>query len=88
MIFPRSQRCSEFPKSPRARVWGFEKPRGAQRSARGCGEVRTNWRSGAVLNRREKREKAGAIEGEKEGARYGSAERFWSYFSRPFVFKK
>ena len=28
-----------------------------------------NWRSGAALNQREKHEKAGAIEGEKEGAR-------------------
>ena len=34
-----------------------------------CTEVRANLRSGAALNRREKREKAGAIEGEKEGAR-------------------
>ena len=31
-------------------------------------EVRANWRSGAALNRREKHEKVGAIEGEKEGA--------------------
>ena len=35
-----------------------------------CAEVRANWRSGAAQNRREKREKAAAIEGEKEGARY------------------
>ena len=34
-----------------------------------CTEVRANWRSGAALNRREKREKAGAIEGEKEETR-------------------
>ena len=46
-----------------------------------CAEVRANWRSGAALNRREKREKAGAIEGEKEGARYGSG-----VFLMPFVF--
>ena len=43
-----------------------------------------------MLNRREKREKAGAIEGEKEGARYGMQERrndFGVFFSRPLVFK-
>ena len=36
-----------------------------------CAEVRAsaNWRSGATLNQQEKREKAGAIEGVKEGAR-------------------
>ena len=34
-----------------------------------CDEVRTNWRSGAAQNWREKREKLGAIEREKEGAR-------------------
>ena len=39
-----------------------------------CAEVRASWRSGAVLNRQEKREKAGAIEGEKEGARYARRE--------------
>ena len=33
-----------------------------------CSEVRTMWRSGAALNRREEREKARAIEGKKEGA--------------------
>ena len=32
-----------------------------------CAEVRANWRPGAALNWREKREKAGSIEGEKEG---------------------
>ena len=32
-----------------------------------CAEVCANWHSGAALNWREKRKKAGAIEGEKEG---------------------
>ena len=31
-------------------------------------EVRSNWRSGATQNWHKKRKKAGAIEGEKEGA--------------------
>ena len=32
-----------------------------------CAEVRANWRSGVALNWQMKREKAGTIEGEKEG---------------------
>ena len=36
---------------------------------RRCAEVRANLRSGAAQNWWEKHEKAGAIEGEKEGAR-------------------
>ena len=43
-----------------------------RREAQECerfAEVRANWRSGAAQNRREKHKKAGAIEGEKEGAR-------------------
>ena len=51
-----------------------EKVGGALGSGR-CVEVRANWRSGAALNRREKREKTGAIEGEKAGARYVRRER-------------
>ena len=34
-----------------------------------CAKVRANWHLGAALNWREKCEKAGAIEGEKQGAR-------------------
>ena len=35
---------------------------------RRCAEVHANWRSGAALNQQEKRKKAGAIEGVKEGS--------------------
>ena len=56
-------------RSPRAQIWGHEKPRGVAREGRRCAEVDANWRQGAALNRQEKRKKVEAIEGEKEGAR-------------------
>ena len=60
-----------LPSQRREREYGAVRSREVLREAREggrCAEVRPNWRSGAALNRREKREKAGAIEGEKEEA--------------------
>ena len=55
-----------------------------------CTEVRANWRSGAALNQRERHEKAGAIEGEKEEAHYGMREHVndFGVFFQPSCFQK
>ena len=67
----------------------LEVHREAEESGR-CAEVRANWRSGAGQNRREKREKAGAIEGEKEGVRYSMQEHLndFGFFFKAFCFQK
>ena len=51
---------------------------------RRCAEVHANWRSGAALNQQEKRKKAGAIEGVKEGSEPTKIGKSPEGFSKSF----
>ena len=51
-----------------------------------CTEVRANLRSWATQNQQDKRTMAGAIEGEKEGARYGRRRNDLELFFKAFCF--